>query len=440
MLRRRFIPLLSVCLLAAAVMALPASAQTAPSGGQPEAYAAQAQGSALALTVMGQGLSIGAGQASLDSTPKAIANANGALLGTTPVGASTAAATQNGQSVTDGSASNPTCGPLSLPSTVPVAGLTTACSFSQAALNNNLPSASAGGQALNLAIGTSSLTALNAQLSSLVSSLTTQLGNVLGNILSPITGGAIQPDQLGTLLNDLTTKSGSQLVTVQLGATTSNVIATGSTVTADATATGGTVCVGYVDGVCLVTITVGKAEATAVRDRGANTATPTVNPSAVTIQILPALFTGLSQIQGIGAVLTGAFQNQNGVPTLTLQQGQSFSIPQIGATVVASSGSTTKTADGVSASASSLKITLADLPGLNGGISLALADANAAVAGTAAVPAAPPTNPAAPNQPQTLAYTGSNEPWRPIVAGLLVLMAIGGLEVARRARRRRVEY
>lgn len=444
MLRRRLVPVLSLALLAMAVLALPASAQSTPSAGQAEGYAAQAQGSALTLSLAGQDLTVGAGQAAVDSTPKANANATGVLLVTTPVGATSAAATHDGQDVSDGTPSSPSCSPLSLPSSVPVVGLTTGCSFSHAAIAGGLPNASAGGQSVNLSLGTASLAALNTQLSDLITQVNSQLSTVLGTILNPITGGNITTDEIGTLLNDLTTKSGSQLVTVQLGASTQQVSATASTVTATSKSTGGTVCLGFVDGVCLVTITVGTAQATAVRDRAANTATPSVDPSIVTVQVLPVLFTALSSIPAVGQVLTPLFQTQNGVPTLTLQQGQSFSIPQLGLTVVASSGSTNKTAGGASASSSSLKITALDLPGANGGVSLALADANAAVAGTAAVPGTttPPTTaaPGALSQPHTLAFTGSNEPWRPLAAGGLVLLAIAGFEVARRARRRHVEF
>jgi hypothetical protein len=439
MIRRRLVPVLSVALLAMAMAALPAAADS-PSG-QAESYAAQAQGSALTLSLMGQELSVGAGQASIDSTPKANANASGVLLLTTPVGASSAAATQNGQSVSDGTPSSPTCSPLSLPSTVPVAGLTTGCSFSQAAIADGLPTATAGGQSVNLSVGTSSLTALNTQLEDLVTQLNGALSGVLGNILDPLSGGAITTSQLGTLLNTLTTSPDAELVTVQVGTSTSTANATTSAVTASSTSTGGTICVGSVAGVCLVKITVGQASATAVRNRSANTATPTVDPSIVKIEILPALFDGLSQLPGIGDVLKTLFPNPTGTPTLTLQQGQTFSIPQLGLTLVASSGTTNKTSDGATASASSLKLSVLDLPGLNGGVSLALADANAAVAGKAAVaPPATPATTAPPKAPTKLAYTGSNEPWRPIAAGFLVLLAIAGFEVARRARRRHVEY
>lgn len=434
--------MLSVALLAIGLVALPASAQSSPSG-QAESYAAQANGSALALTLAGQQLTVGAGQVALDSTPKASANASGALLLTTPVGASSAAATQNGQNVVDGTASAPKCGPLTLPASVPVVGLATACSYSQAAVAGGLPSATAGGKSLDLSLATSSLpAALTTQLKSAITALTGQLSDALdptlGSILKPLTGGAnpVSLNQLGTLLNLLTTDPDSKLATVVLGASTSTVSATAATVTADSTAVGGTICIGDVAGLCLITITIGTAKATAVRDRAANTATPTVNPSIVTIQVLPVLFDGLKAIPGVGAVLDQLFPTQSGTPTLTLQQGQTITIPGV-LTLVASSGTATKTNDGATASASSLKLTL-----LGGTVSLALADANAAVAGHAATPGSPasPATTAPPNQPKTLAYTGSNEPWRPIMAGLFLVLAIAGLEVARRARRRSVEY
>jgi hypothetical protein len=166
----------------------------------------------------------------------------------------------------------------------------------------------------------------------------------------------------------------------------------------------------------------------------------------VQVQILPQVFTALTQIPVVGDVLRMLFPMVNGTPTLTLQQGQDVKLPlpdPLASEIIASSGSTTTTKDGASAAAASLELKLfTGLPG--GGIDLAVSDANAAVSGGAAVkvsatrpapkPAAPPGAPAAPAQ--QLAYTGDN-PWRPVIGAFLLVVAVGGFEVIRRSRRHR---
>ena len=430
MIRRRMV---AVCLLAvvgAVFIAVPVGAQTGGSSttvapGTPERYSASASGNAFKLTLLGTSLSIGSANVAIDSTPKAHADGIGALLGSTKIGGSTGDST-GGATVDNGTAASPKCGPLSLPSNIPLLGLLTACSFSHASTAGGLPSATShGGSVDTLSLGTGSLLGTGSPLAPLGTLVNTLIGQ-LGTILQPIP----QVTELTGLLQSLLTGNTAQLLNVAVGTNTSTASATSDAITSSSTSEGVHVCLlAPVPGVCLITVVVGTAQAQAVCARNNHVSTPTVNPAIVTVQLLPALFSSLGSL-GLNPVLSTLFPTVGGVPTLQLQLGQTLDLSPL-AKITASSGATTQTATGASATASSLQVDV--LPsGTSGAVSLALSQAAAGVSCTPAgalIPVATTTT------VKRLPFTGDN-PWRPVVGVALLGLALVGFEVTRRTRRK----
>lgn len=449
-------------LLGVVLLAMPAGAQVAPppapSGS--DTYAAEAFGSALNLDLFGTKVTIGSGNATLDSTPKAHADGSGALFATTLVGDTSADASSNGQSVDDHTAANQNCGPLSLPNTFPLVKLLTACSYSHAAIANNLPTATAGASSVDtLGLAPADLFGAGQPLAPVGSGIDTligQLGDAIGG-LGPAAQGLVS--QLQALLNQILNNQEARLVNVQLGTNTSTVGATAQDVTAKSTSTGATVCVIQLDAStfdsCLIKVTAGTSEATALRDRIAKTNTAKFSNSVVTVTVSQLVIDALKALANdpsnpLGPALkpvvdalfgpNGPFKGGN---TFTLQFGQYVDIPlpdPLHSVIIGSSGNTKTTATGASAIAASLEVHLFDgLP--NGGIDLALSQANAAVSGPAppkapgAQPAAAAPAPGAAGPAGPLAFTGDN-PWRPVLGAVLLIVAVASIELSRRSRRR----
>jgi hypothetical protein len=105
------------------------------------------------------------------------------------------------------------------------------------------------------------------------------------------------------------------------------------------------------------------------------------------------------------------------------------------AIITPSSGTTSTTSSGASAAAASLQVDV--LPGAVSGkplLTLALSQAQAAVSCKAAVPGTAPTTSTTQPAAKKLAFTGDT-PWRPVLGAVFLVLAAGGLEVIRRARR-----
>lgn len=466
------VALLGVALIGVALIAVPAAAQTgagtspaAPSGG----YAGTANGNAFRLTIAGQNdqaITFGSGNVAIDSTPKAHADGHGALLGTQAFGGTSADSPAAGTTVARGLLADPPdrntnppdpnggCGQLSLPPTVPALGLTTACSGSRASTANGLPSASAEGDSVyDLSLSASELLGQGAPLQQLGTAVQTLVDSLVSKI--PQQGGDLQ-----TLLDQLITGPGTQVFAAQIGQSISSTQATADTVTSSSTSTGARLCLGKVlpggdtepdhgldSDHCLLTITLGTAGATASCNRATHTATPEVDTAIAKVELLKSALSQLYAIPVLGTVLSQAFGADG---TLTInQQGQVVDLSPL-AVITPSAGTTSKTATGASASAASFEVVLlpGQVPGQGGGaktdlLTLALSEAQAAANCPGPAPAAVQSataqqQPAAPppaSKPKTLAFTGDS-PWRPVLGAFLAVLALGGLELLRRSRRR----
>ncbi len=180
MVRARIVrPLLAAAGLLAVVtaVALPAGAQTPPT----ITYKATAKATGLDLQAFGQGITLGLSQTGVSSDPKADAAGVGLVLpGAGSQNAINASSGGDGQST--GTPAPGTCGPLTLPDTVPVVDLKTACSSAVASIQGGLPSA----------LSTASVADAAVNATDVVSKL--PLGQILGQD---------QLDQLNAVLKNL---------------------------------------------------------------------------------------------------------------------------------------------------------------------------------------------------------------------------------------------
>jgi hypothetical protein len=391
---RRIVGISGACLLATALVAGPAGADTP---GTPETYAGTAAARGLVLNVLGQPATFGVSNAKVDSTLKAAADASGQL--------------EQNQSVTtasvtgSGSDSKPqTCATPALPAQVAaILNVGLACSQSAAAVQNGNPVASSSGSVASLDL--SANTVLNQVESQL------GIGDKLSQVLAPLTGTPLDP--VKTTLEDLVNSVlNTQTLSVQLGTSTSNVTTAAGTVTSASTAAGAIVKIlpaPVVNGVPstdpVATITVSSAKATAIYDRNTGTSNPSFDAALVHVHLNSAL----------------------GVVDFPVPVGQTQTIlagTPLESTITVANGSTVKNADGsVGAIADGVSLQL--LKGINGGITLQLAHAEAGVGGTMAV--APTIVQAVAQLPRT-----GGTPWIPFAGtGILALAFISRRTVVR---------
>src|SRR4051794_37104498 len=397
--------LVGTCALAGAMLTAPAGAD------QAEVFVGSASGRALALTVVGQTLSLGTSTSTADSSVKAVGDAAGqlAVVGTN-VAPSHSEATRDGQAST----APRTCAPVALPAQVAaVVDVGVACSQSAASVTSGNPNADATGSVDTLGLSG------NAALAEVLSTLPIQN---LSDTLKPITGNLPQGAQT-TLNTLLTSVLKTKTLDVALGASESKVVAAAGAVTSTATAAGAVIKIlpqPQVNGAPsldpVATITVGPAKATAVYDRVTAKATPTAEASLVRVDLNPAIAAAL------------------GAPTpITVPVDQDFAVPGLVGTplethIRTSHGTTTTNADGsVTATADAVTVQVAQ--GVQGGVTLQLANAQASVNGAPPV-VAPSATPVA---PATLAATGASRPWLPVAgAGLLALTLLAWRPIRRR--------
>lgn len=397
----------------------------AQSSGTPEAFAGTAQAQALVLKLFGTKLTIGGTSAEADTTPQATASGAGIAL----ITQTTSNATANTATPTASPAQ--ACG-LNLP-VANILTLSLACSQSKASIANSSPAATATANIADLNVGLVNtvlsvlqpvITALeglgNPLLSTVLTTVQSIVQPVLGTTLTQLLGGlGISMSQpVTSLVNAL--ERATQLVTVHVGDSGSSVVTSSGAVTATSSAQGATIAVlpGIeVGGGPLLSITVGEAATTSTYDRTSGTSSATFSPAILSVTLL-----GATIPVGLGS-------------PITLLAGT-----PLASTISLGAGSTTKTASGVTATADGVSLDL--LQGLNGGISLALANAESAVGGNVAVAAAtttaPPTT-AAPvvsiaPEPVTLATTGTSTPFLEI--GFFLILA--GYITRRTYRSRRI--
>jgi hypothetical protein len=356
----------------------------------PETYVGSASGTALELSVLGQGLTLGHATATADSGSKASAQGAGVLK----------PAVEPSQSKADASggtvASQPDrCATPPLPAQLAaVLNVGLACSSASADTQNNTPKASASGTVAKIDVGA------NTVLTQLP--ITQPIEEALEGILGQL------PDQLDPVTNTvgqvLDGVLHTQTLAVKVGASTADVTTTAGAVTATSTAAGGQIDIlpqGGLNGKPLASIVVGSAKATATYDRAAGKATPSVDPAIVRVVINTPLL-------------------QQEIPVAPGQDITILAGTPLESRIVAGSGKATTNPDGsVTAVADAVRLEL--LKGLNGGVVLGIGHAEAGAAGAPATQE--PTRVLA-ETPRELPRTGGPIPALPVAGAGIFAFAI----------------
>ncbi|MDQ3979738.1 MAG: hypothetical protein M3314_09320 [Actinomycetota bacterium] len=413
---RRIVAVAVTSTVVAAFMAVvPANAadgDTITTTTAPEAFIATASAQGLRLSLFGTDITVGASNALIDSSPKAQALGAGVLL----VGGTVAEALVTGLDKTLDPA--PAC-VINLP--LGLLNLAAACGDAAVSTVGGLPNAVSSGGVASVEIGLSLLGPLVDQLAALldqtIATVLDPLLGLLGNLLNPLLSALnLSTDNL---VSDLL--AGLQRATAVLAIRLGTSSATGTTDAAKVRSEGkaeGAV-IELLPGLSplgapLATITVGQARASvdvtrpAASQTGAVTAVATPDFDAALVNValgLPILGDVTNIPVGLGSPLTLLA----GTPlqsTITLGGGSVSDGPN---------GSKVAVADGVS---------LQLLTGLNGGIGLSLAHAEAAGGGVSAVITVQQKAVPVPVVVPELARTGGREPWAPMLGAGLLLAAL----------------
>jgi hypothetical protein len=348
----------------------------AHAAGRPETFLGSATSTALNLDLLGTKLTLGFAKSSVDSTVKALAEAAGQLL--QPASSTRAESSASAPRSSDGEK----CAiPSLLEPLKALLNIQAGCSTALTEILNGVPQAIGKGTVARIDLG---LNSVLQTLNQVIAPVQSALENVLGSL------GQIAP-QLDPLVDTvgelLTSVLNQQTLSIRLGDATSNVTSTANAITSTATAAGGQIDllpIGGLDAGPLVSIIVGSAKASATYDRSTGVATPVVDPALVRVRLALPL---LGQVQEIPVAIG---------QTITLLQGTPLE-----STIAIADGTTTTNADG-SVLAVSDGVLLHLLKGLNGGVKLELAHAEAGVAGAPAVAAPAPEVPqVVPELPRT---------------------------------------
>ena len=322
---------------------VPAGADT------PEVYAGSALGRALNLSVLGQKATFGVSTAKIDSTLQAAADGAGQVL---VLGSTTQAKVSGNNSRKEAPQACAAAVPVA-----PVLNLGLVCSASTAEVANGLPHAVAEGSLADLDVTANALP-INSVIAPVQSALEGVFG-VLPNALDPAT------DTVSDLLTAIGT---TKTLDVRVGHSRSEVSTEAGVVTSTGVAEAAQVDLLPIGGLLenpVASIIVGSAKATAVYNRASGVATAAFDPAIVTVRLSTPL-TGNVDIP----VAPGE--------TVTILQGTPLE-----STITLADGTVTKNADGsVSSVADGVKLEL--LKGVNGGIILELAHAEAGAAGSPA--------------------------------------------------------
>ncbi|MFP5318664.1 MAG: hypothetical protein ACLGI2_10265 [Acidimicrobiia bacterium] len=400
-----------MCAFVAAVPANAAEEETTIT--VPEAFIASASARGLDLNLFGNRLTIGSSNALIDSSPKAQAQGAGVAL----IAGTVADALATGVNVTD-------TPPQACVANLPLLGLLTvalACGEANATTADGMPKAAATGKIASVDVG-------GTLLNPILQAVGNLLDQTLGAVVDPLTqllGGLLNP-LLGTLnlnlqntVQDLLDGLGqvTGLLSVRVGPAASQAITTTDKVNGTAIAQGAVIELlpGLSAlGAPLLTITVGDARATvdvtrpsaSTDDPTAAVATPAYQAALVKVDLgVPVLGNVTSIPVSLGAPIT-LFAGTILESTIALGGGSTGDGPN---------GSKFAIADGVS---------IHLLKGLNGGIGIALAHAEAAGGGRSAKLSvrqiAPPVT-----QPEVLARTGADGALLPMAGVALLLAALG---------------
>lgn len=383
--------------LASVFTAGPVSAQSTA-----EVYLGSASGRALNIQVLGVGTTIGVSSSKVTSQLTSVAEGSGQLLNA----GTTASVNLSGNGANE---TKPDACAVAIPvAEILKAGI--ACGAASGSITDGNPVANSEGRFAGVDLDISALlglAGLDATLTTLVNETVLETAKTtvsglplgLGEILTPVVE-TVQ-GEVGNLLN-------TQTLALTAGKSTSSVVTDAGKVTSAATASGAEIQilpvrlpVAGVDVGPLATITVSSASAKAVYDRATGTSTPSFDPSLVTIKLGATAATGAQEIK----VPVNASQ--------TILAGTPLE-----SDIIVAAGKTVTNPDGtVGAIADGVKLHL--LKGVNNGILIELAHAEAGVGGTPAA-AAPIEAPAL-----ELPRTGGT-PWIPLagvsILGLAVLV------------------
>ncbi|MEY2434453.1 MAG: hypothetical protein QOC92_4178 [Acidimicrobiaceae bacterium] len=409
---------LATALVAAALLAAPVAAHADTTA--PGSYHAKATATALDLKVFGQGITLGLTRAENASTPESAASGIGALVPSLGNQVEQQAAATADNPVDERAQ---TCGPITLPADFPAVSLATACSAANAVVKDGFPASIGDASVLTVDVNGNSV------LGSASSAVNAPIGQLLDG-LQPVFAGLDQASGIdaNSLLNQIVeaiTKDGD-LVRVALGPSHSTSSANQTVETATAAAQGAIVELLPRDLLGLppvATIEVGAAANTITIDRNTGEATVEYDPSIVTVTLA----------DDIAAALPSQVPNP-----ISVTPGQSFCLglpAPLDSCITVAGGTQGKNADGLTfAEASAVSLRL--LTGVQDGVQLDLAATRVEGVGTLDTSRAAPPAPPAPDQP-ALARTGGTIDT--LLAGSLFAAAIGGMAIARRARRR-VEF
>lgn len=421
---RRLTVVAGCCALVGVLVAGPATAAS------PEVYAGSAEARALDLTILGQKATLGATKATAESTLKASAEGTGQLVPVVPASPTVKAAVEGG-----GADVKPnTCGPLSAPAALSsVLTLGVACAGASASVVAQNPVSSS--EASVASLGVSANTVLSGPLAPITGPVQSGLAQLLGSI-----PGGTPIDPVVTTLEDLVVNVlKTPTLDVSAGKSTSAVTTAAGTVTSESTAAAVIIKLlplPQVNGAPTLepaaTITVGKASATATYDRTKGTSTAKFQPALVSIKFntaltasIPALANGIEIAPNVVAPaspLAGPCADDATATCILVGTA-------LESRIKVANGTTTSTANSASAVADGVRLEL--LKGVNGGVILNLARAQAAVGGTLAVVDSPAVE--APRVDE-LPRTGGT-PMIPLAgAGVLGLAVLVRRAVARAAR------
>ena len=349
-----------------------------------EAFLGSATSTALGLDAFGQKLTLGFSKADVNSKLSAIAEGAGQVLSASTTKAAVTADNTKQEDLNK-------CATPALPGELAsLVNFGIACSSSVSEIKAGAPHANSTGSVASLDVSA------NTVLNQVIAPVQPALEQVFGT-LSQV---APQLDPATNTISDLVTQvAKTQTLALRLGNSTSDVTTTDKAVSSVSTAAGGQIDILPVGGLAggpLASIIVGSAKASSVYDRVSGKSTPTFDPAIVRVRLgLPAL----------GDVKEIAVAPGQDLPLFEGTPLESHIIVGKGSSVTNPDGSAKAIADGV---------TLRLLTGIQGGVNLSLAHAEAGVAGAPAV-AVPATE---------LPRTGGPAPWLPVAGVTLLAGAI----------------
>jgi hypothetical protein len=386
---------LGTAVAANALISGPAGAST------PEVYGGSSSGNALNLSIAGNNLTGGLSVANVKSSLAADSEGAGIF---TPGQVQDLKTSVNGNNQ---SQTKPHACLQSLPPSVPLLGLSIACSSSTSSVTNNLPNADATGLIAHLTLGNLG-----------------QLSPQFSQGLSQLADGLKQIPQLGPILSQAVNSAGSgSILDAQIGPSESNIATNANAMTSKANAQGSIINLFSVPNVTpgttgstaaaaapsvsvnpLIKIIVGDADASATYDRHTGKSSGTNHAALVTVSLnfpgqQPQTF---SVVPGVDQSIPPAGQGPT-VVSLKVGTGKTTTNPD---------GSVSSVADALS-----IAVLPGQAPGGKDVLDLQLAHAQAAAGGAPATVTAP--------HPPTLPFTGEH-PWIPY-AGLGFLGGAMGL-------------